>query len=87
MSFLSPEADGATAPSAQLAPLRAAKRRRGVPMARDLALGMLVGLLVAAGLWLLLTVEPSVPRVELPKSSPRPNLLDQPYRPRAPTGR
>jgi hypothetical protein len=87
MSLLTTEADGAAASSAQLAPVRAAKRQQGVPVARELALSMLVGLLVAGVLLVLLTVEPRAAKVELPSSNPRPKLLDQPYRPHAPAAR
>jgi hypothetical protein len=67
--------------------VRAVKRQKGAPVARDLALSILLGLVVATGLVLLLTVDRGAPKVELPKSSPRPKLLDQPYRPHAPAGR
>jgi hypothetical protein len=87
MSLLTTEADAAATTHAELARSRPTKREKGVSVARELTLGLLIALLVVCALSCLLMLEPSAPSVELPRPNPRPKLLDQPYRPNVPAAR
>ena len=84
MSLLTTEADAATATRAELARSRPTQREKGVSVARELVFGLLIAALLVCALSCLLMLEPSAASVELPRSNPRPKLLDQPYRPNVP---